>query len=506
MPIQPALNSVETLLDVLHFADGDTAIIVPELRITVSYESLRQQVSAMASALASAGIRRGDRVAVAMPNGLPAIVSVLAASIAGTAAPLNPAFAYEEFLFFLRDTEARLLLCPLRGAELVRRAAADLNIPALSVIMTEQGVAWILDAPTGGKPAEPRGDDIALILHTSGSTGQPKRVPLQHSSLALSSANIAKSYSLANDDVSLCVMPLFHIHGLIGSAMSTLLLGGKLVLPEKFNALSFWRTVGEHRVTWYSSVPTMHQLTLARVQRPPEEAATLRFVRSCSAPISANLIQKAENLLGVPCVEAYGMTEAAHQMTSNPLPPRQRKPGSVGVETGIQIGVMDKYGTLLGTNQRGEVVIQGATVFRGYEKDSEHNRGFVEGWFRTGDEGYLDEDSYLYLTGRLKDIIIRGGEKIAPHAVDLVLLKHPAVTAAVTFGFTDPVWGEEIAAAVVLDQPNGATESQLSRHCREWLAEYECPKRFYLVEKIPTTATGKINRRAMEAALLSEKR
>lgn len=505
MLTQPILNSVTTLLDVLHFAGAGTAIIVPERQITVSYNSLRQQVLAMARALASAGIRREHRVATALPNGLAAIVSVLAASIAGTAAPLNPAYPYEEFLFFLRDTGARLLLCPPAGAELARRAAADLKIPVLSVEMTEHGVAQILDAPAGGNPTEPKGGDIALILHTSGSSGRPKRVPLEHLSLALSAANIANDYALTQHDVSLCIMPLFHIHGLIGSAISTLLSGGKLVVPEKFNALSFWRTVGEHRVTWYSCVPTMHQLLLSRVQHPPPEASTLRFVRSCSAPISPDLIRKAEDLLEVPCVEAYGMTEAAHQMTSNPLPPRQRKSGSVGLETGIRVGIIDKKGYLLGTNKRGEVVIQGASVFRGYENDPEPGSlSFVNGWFRTGDEGYLDEDSYLYLTGRLKDIIIRGGENIAPHAVDVVLLKHPAVAAAITFGFAHPALGEEVAAAVVLSQPNGATEAELMRHCGKCLAEFKCPKKFYFVKSIPTTATGKIARRAVAAALLAK--
>src|ERR1035441_9271213 len=496
------LKSVHTLLDVLHFADSHTAIIVPELGIRVTYDSLRQQVLAMANALASAGIRRGDAVAIALPNGLPAIVSFLAASIAGTAAPLNPAYPYEEFLFFLGDTNARILLCPPVGAEFVRSAAADRKIPVLSVGMTEQGNVHLIDAATGVSATEPTADDIALILHTSGSTGRPKRVPLRHYNLAVSSANIANTYALSEADVSLCIMPLFHIHGLIGSTMATLLSGGVVVVPLKFNALSFWRTVREHRVTWYSGVPTMHQMVLARTHHKAVEAASLRFMRSCSAPLSAELIHKMEDVFGVPFVEAYGMTEAAHQMTSNPLPPRHRKPGSVGVGAGLRIAIMDKEGNHLDTNQRGEVAIQGANVFRGYENNPEANaRAFVNGWFRTGDEGLLDEDCYLHLTGRIKDIIIRGGENIAPHEVDEILLRHPAVAAAVTFGCAHPTLGEEVAAAVVLHEKNGASESELIRHFREHLAEYKCPKKIYLVESIPTTATGKIRRRAVAAAL-----
>src|ERR1039458_1219994 len=499
------LKSVHTLLDVLHFADSHTAIIVPELGIRVTYDSLRQQVLAMANALASAGIRRGDAVAIALPNGLPAIVSFLAASIAGTAAPLNPAYPYEEFLFFLGDTDARILLCPPVGAEFARSAALDRKIPVFPVEMSEEGNVQLVGAPTGVSAAEPAADDIALILHTSGSTGRPKRVPLRHFNLAVSSANIANAYALSEEDVSLCIMPLFHIHGLIGSTMATLLSGGAVVAPTKFNALSFWRTVREHRITWYSGVPTMHQLLLARSHHKPVEAASLRFIRSCSAPLSPELIHKIEGLFGVPFVEAYGMTEASHQMTSNPLPPRHRKPGSVGVGTGLRISIMDKEGNHLGTNQRGEIVIQGANVFRGYENNPEANaRAFVNGWFRTGDEGLLDEDCYLHLTGRIKDIIIRAGENIAPHEVDEILLRHPAVAAAVTFGCAHPTLGEEVFAAVVLHELHGATESALIKHCRELLAEFKCPKKIYLVKSIPTTATGKIRRRAVAAALLDD--
>jgi acyl-CoA synthetase (AMP-forming)/AMP-acid ligase II len=497
------LKSVDTLLDVLHFADSHTAVIVPELSLHVSYDSLRQQVIEMANALASFGIRRGDAVGIALPNGLRAIVSFLAASIAGTAAPLNPAYPYEEFHFFLGDTNAKVLLCPPVGAEFARTAALDRKIPVLSVEMDERGKVSIAGASSGAKATEPTADDTALILHTSGSTGRPKRVPLRHFNLAVSAANIANTYALSEDDVSLCIMPQFHIHGLMGSTMSTLLSGGAVVVPTKFNALSFWRTVKEHRVTWYSGVPTMHQLLLARAHHKPPEARTLRFIRSCSAPLSKELIDKIEDMFGVPFVEAYGMTEASHQMTSNPLPPRHRKAGSVGVGAGLRLSIMDKAGNHLGNNQRGEVVIQGANVFRGYENNPEANaRAFVNGWFRTGDEGLLDQDCYLHLTGRIKDLIIRGGENIAPHEVDEVLLRHPAVAAAVAFGCTHPTLGEEVAAAVVLHEPHGATESALIKHCHEFLAEYKCPKKIYIVKSIPTTATGKIRRRAVAAALV----
>ena len=251
----------------------------------------------------------------------------------------------------------------------------------------------------------------------------------------------------------------------------------------------------------------MHQLLLARAHQKPIEAETLRFIRSCSAPLSPELIQKIEGLFGVPFVEAYGMTEASHQMTSNPLPPRHRKAGSVGVGAGLRVRIVDKQGNDVGNDRRGEVAIMGASVFRGYAGNPEANdRAFTNGWFRTGDEGWLDGDCYLHLSGRIKDIIIRGGENIAPHEVDEILLKHPAVAAAVTFGFAHPTLGEEVAAAIVLHEPHGASEATLIKHCRGHLAEFKCPKKIYLVKSIPTTATGKIRRRAVATALVDNDR
>jgi acyl-CoA synthetase (AMP-forming)/AMP-acid ligase II len=253
-------------------------------------------------------------------------------------------------------------------------------------------------------------------------------------------------------------------------------------------------------------VPTMHQLLLARTkQGKPAEAATLRFIRSCSAPLPIEVIHKMEEVFQVPFVEAYGMTEASHQMSANPLPPAICKHGSVGLASGIRISVMDSEGNHLPRNERGEVVIQGPTVFSGYENNGEANgHSFVDGWFRTGDQGFLDEDDYLHLTGRIKDLIIRGGENIAPREVDEVLVKHSAVSEAVAFGFEHPTLGEEVAAAVVLHEPGSVSDQELLKHCRKHLAEYKCPKKIYIVENIPTTATGKIRRSTIAAALLDD--
>jgi acyl-CoA synthetase (AMP-forming)/AMP-acid ligase II len=463
---------------------------------------LRRQVSGAAAAFTGAGIERGHRIAIALPNGPAVIVSFLAASIAGTAAPLNPAYRYEEFCFYLEDTDARLLVLPPEGAEEARRAAADRKIPVVTAETSSSGEVSIAGGGASGDTRTPAPDDIALILHTSGSTGRPKRVPLQHLNLALSARNIVNTYGLSPDDVSLCLMPLFHVHGLVASTLSTLLSGGIVVVPSRFNPLSFWRTVRETGATWYSAVPTIHQLILARSGSgtKPAGAESLRFIRSCSAPLPVEMAEKLEALAGAPVLEAYGMTEASHQMASNPLPPKARKFGTVGKATGIRIGIMTETGELLPAGGKGEVVIQGPSVIQAYENNPEADaKSFVHGWFRTGDEGVLDDDGYLRLTGRIKELINRGGEKIAPREIDEMLLTHPAVSEAVCFGVPHPTWGEEVAAAVVLREP--ATEAELIAYCRDRLAEFKCPKKLYIVKSIPRTATGKVQRLNVAAEL-----
>ena len=495
-----------TLLGLLSSAPAErTAIIQPEQNLRVTYGALRSQVEAVAEALAASGVGRGDRVGIALPNGIPMIVSFLAASVAGTAAPLNPGYKEDEFRFYLEDTNARVLLLPAEGAEDARRAAAD-RVPILTVKMDAAGTVSLGDLTRGRTPDPSTVDDIALILHTSGSTGRPKRVPLTHANLSISTQNVAKSYSLTSDDVSLCVMPLFHVHGLVASTLATLATGGTVVVPGKFSPLSFWRVARDYGVTWYSAVPTLHQLLLARAESgsaKPAGAEKLRFIRSCSASLPPQVMHDLEAAFGAPVLEAYGMTEAAHQMASNPLPPGERLPGSVGRGTDVGISIMDAEGRHLPAGERGEVVIQGRNVIRGYENNPEANAtSFVDGWFRTGDQGFLDANGYLTLVGRLKELINRGGEKISPREIDEVLLTHPAVAEAVCFGVPHATWGEEVAAAVVLREPaTGApTESDLLAYCKERLADYKRPKQIHITEVIPRTATGKIQRRVVAQA------
>ncbi|HVG54299.1 MAG TPA: acyl--CoA ligase [Vicinamibacterales bacterium] len=496
-----------TLLGLLASNPADqTAIVLPEQNLRISYGSLCDQVKGVAEALAAHGIRRGDRVGMALPNGLPTIVAFLAASEAGTAAPLNPSYREEEFRFYLEDTSAKVLLLPPTGADDARRAAAACNVPVLAVDLEPDGRVTVGSA--GRKPYDAPGvDDVALILHTSGSTGRPKRVPLSHANLSISSRNVAGTYDLSPSDVSLCVMPLFHVHGLVASTLATLATGGTVVVPAKFSPLSFWRIARDTGATWYSAVPTIHQLLLARAEKGSRPAGSekLRFIRSCSAALPPPVMHGLEEAFGAPVLEAYGMTEAAHQMASNPLPPRDRKPGSVGPGTNVGISIRDGKGNVLPAGERGEVCISGPNVVKGYENNPEANAtAFFGEWFRTGDQGMLDEQGYLSLTGRLKEMINRGGEKISPREIDEVLLGHPAIAEAVAFGQSHPTWGEEVAAAVTLKEGASAKEADILAFCKERMADFKRPKQIFITEAIPRTATGKIQRRVVAQAFSTQ--
>lgn len=470
----------------------------------VSYEELTDLIDELADQLSNFGIRKGDRIAMGLPNGLEMIASFLAASTVGTAAPLNPGYTKEEFKFYLEDTGARALIVPPASADEARAAAADTGVAVIDCAIDDNGrVQFSSPKPLtdSGETDSDQGNDIALILHTSGTTSRPKRVPLSHQNLLTSARNVANTYQLTLADVSLCVMPLFHVHGLVASTLATFATGGTVVVPPKFNPLSFWSTVRESKATWYSAVPTIHQVLLSRAKGSrPAGAEQLRFIRSCSASLAPQLMSEMEATFDAPVLEAYGMTEAAHQMASNPLPPLERKPGSVGRGTAVDIAILDEQGNVLPAGTIGEVSIKGPNVFSGYEANAQANaESFSNGWFRTGDQGILDSHGYLTLVGRIKELINRGGEKISPREIDEALLKHPSVAEACCFAIPDRVYGEGVAAAVVLKDP--ATEKDLIAHCRSSLSDFKCPTTIYIMDAIPRTATGKIQRRNVAAAI-----
>jgi acyl-CoA synthetase (AMP-forming)/AMP-acid ligase II len=471
------------------------AFVVPESGQVLTYAQVAGRIETLAGRLAAAGVRRGDRVALTLPNGPDFVLLLLAIiTLGAAAAPLNPAYTETEFTFFLTDIAPRLFL--IQASRPAVAAAAATATDVLTVEAAEDGPPVLLTAGSAAAPQRPseRGgpDDVAVILHTSGTTSRPKQVPLRQRNLMASTRTIAAHYRLGPADVSFCVMPLFHIHGLVASTFAALSAGGVVVAPRRFTPHRFWPQAREHGATWLSAGPTLHQMILDKADDagPPP---SLRFVRSCSSALSPALLERAERGYRVPMLEAYGMTEASHQMAANPLPPGARLPGSVGVPTGTEIGVVDKTGAFLPDGSLGEVVIRGPGVMSGYANNPAATAdAFFGDWFRTGDRGVL-QDGYLSLAGRLKEMIIRGGENIAPAEIEQVLMSHPAVRDAVCFGIEDEKYGELVAAAVTLAREAEARE--LIEHCREQLAAFKVPARIHVLAEIPRTPTGKVQRR-----------
>jgi acyl-CoA synthetase (AMP-forming)/AMP-acid ligase II/acyl carrier protein len=351
-------------------------------------------------------------------------------------------------------------------------------------------------------PAYAGPEDIALMLHTSGTTSRPKRVPLSHANLCASAHNIAATLELQPGDLCLTVMPLFHIHGLVACVLAPLGAGGSCVCVRSFQADQFPGWLEVFKPTWVSAVPTMHQAILDCARDISIPPGSLRFIRSSSAALPPTVMAGLEKVFGVPVIESYGMTEAAHQMASNPLPPRVRKAGSVGLPSGPRIAILDEAGKELESGCRGEVAIMGPNVTRGYENNPEANASaFSAGWFRTGDQGYLDEEGYLFITGRLKEIINRGGEKIVPREIDEALLLHPAVSQAVAFAVPHPSLGEDIAAAVVLHAGASCSEAEIRAFLFDRLPPFKVPSRIVLLDNVPKGPTGKIQRIGMAERL-----
>jgi acyl-CoA synthetase (AMP-forming)/AMP-acid ligase II len=492
------------LLNLLAGEANHSALVAPD-HTSLTYQQLRETVTELVSQLHSFGLGTGDRIAIAMSNGVPMVITFLAATLCGTAAPLNPKYKQEEFAFYYEDTQAKALITLPDSVEAAIAAATPDMLLISAKVKADGTLSFELVQGTGQAASTsplPDADDVAMILHTSGTTSRPKRVPIRHRNLIASATNIIGAYQLTADDITLCLMPLFHIHGLVGCMLATLASGGRLVCPQGFNGLEFWKLVAEFNPTWYSAAPTMHQLILTRVSRNEGivKAHPFRFVRSSSAPLPPVIIEQMEATLNAPVLESYSMTEAAHLMTTNPLPPLVRKPGSVGYGFGVDVNIMDEHGNLLPQRSLGEVVVKGANVINGYENNPEANAtAFVNGWFRTGDQGQIDEDGYLRLTGRIKELINRGGEKISPLEVDDVLLRHPAVAEALAFAVSHKSLGEDIHAAVVLQ--NDVSEKELKAHCASLLADFKVPNQIHVLEQLPRGATGKLQRLNMAKLL-----
>lgn len=486
----------------------------------LTHSQLQATVTACAARLRAAGVGHGDVVGLAFPNSIEFVVLFMAVMRArGVAAPLNAAYTAEEFEFYLADSKSKLLLLPAEGNTAAETAAAKIGLPVakcrFSILSEGTGSIEFVSESPGFDLGLDKGeadieaelscdlhDDMALFLHTSGTTSRPKGVPLTQLNLATSTLHIKETYEFSTSDATVITLPLFHVHGLVAGLLSSLISGASVVLPAagRFSASTFWTDMRTYGATWYTAVPTIHQILLERHATKPEgQYPELRFIRSCSASLAPIVLERLESAFGAPVLEAYAMTEASHQMTSNPLPHSGgRKAGSVGKATGIELTILDENGVPQPQGRTGEVCIRGANVTKGYQNNPEANESaFQFGWFHTGDLGYLDEEGYLFLKGRIKELINRGGEKISPFEVDAVLLSHPSVAQAVAFAVPDEKYGEEVNAAVVPVEGVSLMEEDVISTCKKNLAAFKVPKRVFVTDSLPKTASGKIQRRVM---------
>jgi oxalate---CoA ligase len=477
-----------TLADSFSKTSSSTAVIVPgKPALTVSYKQLCDEVFSFQKKLAAVGITAESAVSIAIPNSYEFIVAFIAASWQrGIAAPLNPAYKQSEFEFYIDDLSSALALVP-KGA-FKQDAAAVRAARKYKAAIAEcywNGTEVVLDVKDRGKlggkgnvkleRAQP--DDVALVLHTSGTTGRPKAVPLTHRNLTRTMKNIQQTYQLNPDDRTYLVMPLFHVHGLLAGFLAPLFSGGSVIVPIKFSASEFWRDFIEHKANWYTAVPTIHQILLRNP--PPNPKPNIRFIRSCSSPLSPKVFHELEKVFGAPVLEAYAMTEAAHQMTSNPLPPGKRIPGSVGIGQGVEVKILDDAGKEVPLGKEAEICIRGENVTNGYLNNPQANKSSFtsEGFFRTGDQGRMDKAGYVVITGRIKELINKGGEKISPIELDNVLVQNPAVSEAVSFAIDDEIYGQDIGVAIVLKDGQRLTESDLRSWMQERVAKFKLPKR-----------------------------
>ena len=449
----------------------------------ISRAELMRHVEAIGRALALAGVRRDDVVAVVLPNGIEIFLTFLGIASVAACAPLNPASPRSEVELYLGELRPRAVVVEKRDCA-AAAVAREMGIRVSEYAELRQG-----NQP-GPNIESAESGDTALVLFTSATTDRAKAVPLTHGNLAAMAANTQRALRLTESDRFLSLMPLFHLQGLM-SALAQVLAGGSVVFTGGFAAGHLETWIRTYAPTWYTAGPALHTSIVAA---PWTDPGRLRFARSIGARMEPQLMAELERKLGVPVLEGYGLTETG-LVTSNEPPPGRRKPGSVGKSCGPDIAVVDVHGARLGPQQEGEIAVRGPCVMKGYRENEVATRNaFRNGWFLTGDLGRLDEEGFLYVTGRIKEMINRGGAKVLPAEIDEVLMAHPAVKKAAAFGRPHPTLQEDVAAAVVLHAGAEASERELRSYAAGQLALYKVPRRILFVDSIPVGPTGKVRR------------
>jgi len=487
-------------------APASPALLAPG-RGPLDYRGLYDQIRSAGAVLNQGGIGQAQRVALLLANGAEAATAFLAVSSHAIALPLDPGLGIEELGELLREMRVDALVAGAAPSPLADAQAAEFRVPLFRLTATPGAAAGCFTLrgnstrrPTRGGGPSPSGAD-AVLLRTSGTTGPSKTVPLSHDNMMATAAKTIEMMALTPADRCLCLAPFFHKQGLVTGLTVPLAAGGSVIYPPAFEPAAFFAWMEEFRPSWYIAGPTVHEAILrqAPLHRDTIARRRLRFIRSGAAALSPVLMQALEHAFEAPVIEAYGMSEAG--IACNPLPPRRRKPGKVGLPI-TELAIMGPADEPLGVGEIGEIAVRGASVTRGYDNSpSENAERFRRGWFYTGDEGRLDADGYLEVTGRRKEIVNRGGRKLDPREVEELLRRHPDVGDAAAFPIPHPSLGEDLAAAVVLKADAVTAPQELRAYLFQKAAGYKVPSRILVLEDIPRGATGKLERRRLAALL-----
>lgn len=494
-----------TLNELILSINKDNVFIQSPDEKEITYGELLNYIEDTYFKLSSLKIKKEDKIAIVLGNGSFMACTFIAIAANYTSCPLNPSYTKEEFKFYYDDLKVKAVIMEENKSVDAKEAANELGVKVINLKRESisNDIALDINNIKNKDKYLPLSteDDIAMVLHTSGTTSRPKMVPLSQKNLLASARNISNTLNLTENDKCLNIMPMFHIHGLIAAILAPIYKSGSIITPPGFDALKFFRWLDEYTPTWYTAVPTMHQAILARAPRNKEiiKNNQLKFIRSSSASLPSIVMKNLENTFNTSVIESYGMTEATHQMTSNPLPPNKRKAGSVGLAAGPEVALLcDKeimHNIKKNRNITGQIIIKGDNVTTGYINNPKANdESYIDGWFLTGDEGLFDEDGYLKITGRLKEIINRGGEKISPKEIDEILLEHKSIQQAVAFSVPHEKLGEDLYAAVIIKEKEDINENQIKEYCKQRLTQFKIPRKILIVDEIPKGATGKLQR------------
>lgn len=499
------MDTVREYIDHYSSTQGEkTYLIAPDTSLQVTYAELKQRVDEIGRELDGLGLGKGTKIAFLSNNG--AWTTLLYLGVMANArviVPLNAVAGSVQLEHVLKHSDSEVVFVSPEYADKLKSLLERIPRSIQVIELSEQGgLVWPEQITRqAASTAPPQASDPALLLYTSGSTGLPKGAVLAHRAIVTGGRNVVGGHKLTADDRALCVLPIYHINGAMVTVAAPLISGGSVVMPSRFSAKSFWPLVAKYRCTWSSVVPTIIKYLLDRAGQEPLEfghdnrLTQFRFARSASAPLPVAVLQEWENVFAVPMIETLGLTETAGTVSTNPMVPGKRKPGSVGLAFGNEIKVIDETGVDCAPGTGGEIVIRGENLLDHYYKNPEAtDSAFTGGWFRTGDMGFIDTDGYLFITGRLKELIIRGGENIAPREIDDVLYKHDAILEAATVGVEDQDYGQEVVACVVRRKGFQCGEQELKDFCLAALGEYKSPKRIYFMDDLPKGPSGKILR------------